>query len=156
MHPSNLVNYHTHTQLFFRVPSPHFLPCSAGLHPGSCHSNALNDFVHSLFLYIKIYLSIYSLPLVLFRTKTLWTRTLTALRTLLNNTIVSALFLAVDGTIVKYTLCLLRGWYGHTPPLPPWMSLLSGFLGAAGLLIERKSRQLELLYYVLPQVTCQL
>ncbi|XP_064397727.1 uncharacterized protein LOC135344449 isoform X2 [Halichondria panicea] len=139
-------------KLFFRVPSLHFLPCSAGLHPGSCNSYALTDFFHSLFLYIKIYLSIYSLPLVLFRTKSLWTHTITALRTLLNNTLVSALFLAVDGALVKYTLCLLRNGYGHAPPLPAWIALLSGFLGAAGLLIERHSRRLELLYYVLPQV----
>lgn len=141
-----------HLQLFFRIPSDRFLACSSGFHPGSCHTFALKDFLYSLFLYFKIYLAIYSLPLLLFRTKSIFTHTTDTLSTLLPNTLVSALFLAVDGTLVKYTLCLLRNWHGKAPPLPLWIAPLSGFLGAAGLLIERHSRRLELLYYVLPQV----
>ncbi len=89
---------------------------------------------------------------MLFRTKSLVTNTTVALSTLLTNSVVSALFLAVDGSLVKYSLCLFRNWYGQAPPLPPWIALLSGFFGVAGLLIERHSRRLELLYYVLPQV----
>ena len=140
-------------QSFFRDPSPNFLPCNAGLHPGSCHWFALTDFSQSLLLYVKIYLSIYSLPLLLFRSKSLFMHTAASLKNLLVNSFVSALFLAVDGSVVKYSLCLLRNLWGGAHPLPYLFTLVAGFLGVSGLLIERQSRRLELLYYVLPQVS---
>lgn len=139
-------------KLFFRNPSTQFLPCNAGLHSGPCHLFAIRDFFQSLVLYVKIYVSIYSLPLVLFRTKTLLTKTTESVLNLLLNTVVSALFLAVDGSVVKYCLCLFRNLWGGPHPLPYALSLVAGFLGVVGLLIERQSRRLELLYYVLPQV----
>ena len=139
-------------QVFFRTPQPHFLPCSSGIHEGPCLTFAIKDFFLSLFLYVKIYLSIYSLPLVLFRTKNLFTKTQHSLQTLLKNSIVSALFLSVDASIIKYALCVLRNVWGKPQPFPHVFSCLAGFLGVAGLLIERESRRLELFYYVLPQV----
>ena len=114
---------------------------------------ALSDFTQSLILYIKLYLSIYSLPLLLFKTKSLLVHTADALKNLLVNSFVSALFLAVDGSVVKYSLCLFRNLWGGAHPLPYVFSLVAGFLGVSGLLIERQSRRLELLYYVLPQVS---
>lgn len=70
----------------------------------------------------------------------------------MKNSIVSALFFAVDATVVKYGLCLLRNAWGKPPPVPHFLPFLAGLLGSFGLLIERQSRRVELLYYVLPQV----
>lgn len=123
------------------------------MHPGlSCHQCARIDFYKGFLLYLKIYLTIYSLPLVLFRTKNLINKTKQSVVTLLKNSIVSALFFAVDATIVKYGLCLLRNAWGKPPPAPHFLPFLAGLLGSLGLLIERQSRRIELLYYVLPQV----
>ena len=91
-------------------------------------------------------------PLVLFRTKNLINKTKQSVVTLLKNSIVSALFFAVDATVVKYGLCLLRNAWGKPPPVPHFLPFLAGLLGSLGLLIERQSRRVELLYYVLPQV----
>lgn len=148
-------NTHTYTytsQLYFRNPSPHFIPCSELMHQGSCHMCALNDFYNGCILYFKIYLTLYSLPLVLFRTSKLFKNTKESIVTLLQNASVSALFFAVDATVVKYGLCLLRNVWGRPPPVPYFIPLLAGLLGSLGLLIERESRRRELLYYVLPQV----
>lgn len=138
--------------MFFRSPQPHFLPCTAGIHEGSCHLFAIKDFLQSLSLYLKIYMSIYLLPLVLFRTKSLFTNTQATLQMLLKNSLVSSLFLAVDAGVIKYALCVLRNTWRKPQPFPHSFSCIAGFLGVVGLLIERESRRLELLYYVLPQV----
>lgn len=140
-------------QVYFRRPGSRLIPCTDLLHPGlSCHQCAHIDFYKGFLLYLKIYLTIYSLPLVLFRTKNLINKTKQSVVTLLKNSIVSALFFAVDATVVKYGLCLLRNAWGKPPPVPHFLSFLAGLLGSFGLLIERQSRRVELLYYVLPQV----
>ena len=72
--------------------------------------------------------------------------------TLLRNSFRSALFFAVDAAIVKYLLCVLRNVWGRSPPVPVAIPFLAGFSGVVGLLIERESRHIELLYYVIPQV----
>ena len=139
--------------MYFRRPSSQFIPCSDLMHPGlTCHQCARIDFYKGFLLYLKIYLTIYSLPLVLFRTKNLINKTKQSIITWLKNSAVSALFFAVDATVVKYALCLLRNAWGKPPPAPYFVSFLAGLLGSLGLLIERQSRRVELLYYVLPQV----
>ena len=143
-------------QVYFRCPSSQFIPCTDLMHPGlTCHQCARTDFYQGFLLYLKIYLTIYSLPLVLFRTKNLINKTKQSIVTLLKNSIVSALFFAVDATVVKYGLCLLRNAWGKPPPAPYFVPFLAGLLGSLGLLIERQSRRVELLYYVLPQVHCK-
>ena len=123
------------------------------MHPGlTCHQCARFDFYKGFLLYLKIYLTIYSLPLLLFKTNDLFSKTKDAIATLLKNSFVSALFFAVDATVVKYGLCLLRNAWGKPPPTPHLVSLLAGLMGSVGLLIERESRRVELVYYVLPQV----
>ena len=139
--------------MYFRRPHSQFIPCTDLMHPGlTCHQCARIDFYKGLLLYLKIYLTIYSLPLVLFRTKNLISKTKESAVTLLKNSVVSALFFAVDATVVKYGLCLLRNAWGNPPLAPYFVPLLAGFLGSLGILIERQSRRVELLYYVLPQV----
>ena len=123
------------------------------MHPGlSCHQCARLDFYKGFLLYLKIYLTIYSLPLVLFRTGDLFGKTKKSLTKLLQNSFQSALFFAVDATVTKYGICLLRNAWGNPPPTPHLVSLLAGLAGSLGILIERESRRVELLYYVLPQV----
>lgn len=139
-------------QIYFRRPHPHFIPCNALMHKGSCHLCALKDFYNGLLLYAKIYLTIYSMSLALFRTRNLVKKPKESLHYVLKNTCTSALFFAIDAMLVKYSLCLLRNAWGAPPPVPPFVPLVSGFVGVVGLLIERQSRRLELLYYVLPQV----
>ena len=128
------------------------------MHPGlTCHQCARLDFWKGFLLYLKIYLTIYSLPLLLLKTNHLVTKTKDSIIGLLKNSFVSALFFAVDATLVKYGLCLLRNAWGKPPPAPHLVSLLAGLMGSVGLLIERQSRRVELVYYVLPQVyTCAL
>ncbi len=123
------------------------------LHQGSCHAFALNDFYQCMVLYIKIHLTLYSLPLLLFRTSKLLVQPVEALQTLAQNTVVSSLFLAVTGAVIKYSLCLLRNAWARPPPVPLWIPAASGFAGVVGFLVERESRRLELLYYVIPQVS---
>ena len=73
-------------------------------------------------------------------------------RTLLSNSVRSALFFAVDASMVKYALCLLRNAWPYAHPVPVFIPFLAGMSGVLGLLIERQSRRVELMYYVLPQV----
>lgn len=142
-------------QVYFRRPSSRFIPCTDLMHPGlTCHQCAKLDFYKGFILYLKIYLTIYSLPLILFKTRNLFTRTKESIANLLKKSVQSALFFAVDATVVKYGLCLLRNSLGKPAPTPHFVPLLAGFLGSLGLLIERESRRVELLYYVLPQVGC--
>lgn len=139
-------------QAFYRQPSNEFLPCSSMLHQGPCYTFLVKDFFKGLVLYAKIYAVIYSLPLLLFKTNKLMTRPGVVLGTLVQNTMVSSLFLAATGFVMKLFLCTLRNAWGRPPPVPHWIPAVSGFAGVLGFLFERESRQLELLYYVLPQV----
>ena len=138
--------------MYCRRPHTEFIPCSAMLHHGSCHTFAIKDLFQGILLYTKIYLVLYSVPLLLLRTGRLLSQPMEALRTLVWNVGTSSLFLAISGTAMKYSLCLLRNAWGRPPPVPYWIPSLSGFIGTVGLLIERESRRLELLYYVVPQV----
>ena len=136
----------------FRQPSSTFIPCDTLLHSGPCHIFAQKNFYHCFLQYVKIYITLYSIPLLLFRTKTLLNTPRQALTGLLQNTCLSALFLAIDGIVIKYSMCLLRNVLGRPPPVPSVVPALAGFMAALGLLVERKPRRLELLYYVMPQV----
>lgn len=139
-------------QVFFRTTYPQFLPCSAGFHEGSCHIFAIKSFFESLLFGLKIYLGIYSVPLVLFKSNSLVTDTYKSLLNLLKNAFRSGMFLTVNLSLAKYALCVLRNIWRDPGVFPSFFAGLAGFVGVVGLLIERKSRRLELVYYVLPQV----
>jgi len=147
-----LSELHFIMQVYFRHPHPNFIPCNALMHEGSCLECAVKDFYGTFYLFLKVYLTVYSMPLLLFRTKRLFTAPKESLRTLIENTCVSSLFFAVDATLIKYGLCLLRNAWGRPPPTPALIPVLAGAMGVVGMLIERKSRRLEMLYYGLPQV----
>ena len=70
----------------------------------------------------------------------------------IKNVLNSTLFFAMDATIVKYLICLLRNLDGRPPPAPSYIPFLGGFVGGLCVLLERPSRQLELLYYSMAQV----
>ena len=142
-----------HTQLYYRQPSDHFISCNVLMHDGSCHTNALRLLCNGLLSSLKIYLPIYCIPLLLFKSKMLLTKPLETLGNLAKNTLFSALFLDVDMTISLYTLCLLRNIWGGPPPAPAAIPMIAGFVGGAvGLPFERRSRRIELLYYAMAQV----
>ena len=147
-----LSELHVIVQVYFRHPHPNFIPCNALMHEGSCLECAVKDFFGTFYLFLKVYLTVYSMPLLLFRTKRLFTAPKESLRTLIENTCVSSLFFAVDATLIKYGLCLLRNAWGRPPPTPALIPVLAGAMGVVGMLIERQSRRLEMLYYGLPQV----
>ena len=145
--------YYTEEKLttYFRQPGTEFISCNHLMHPGSCHGMAVYDFCSCLMLYLKIHSVLYTIPLILFRSKEFISKPFEAITRLFTNTAISSLFLAVDGIITKYTMCLFRNWDGRPPPAPSYISFVSGMLGAVGLLVERPSRQLELLYYTSAQ-----
>lgn len=139
-------------QVYFRDSSDHFITCQSYLHTGTCNQAAAKDFINGLQMYTKLYIVLYSIPLILFRTNSLLSSPYQSLKHLITNTAISALFFAIDATIAKYVICLLRNWFGGPSPASRSVSFIGGFMGALGFLIERPSRQIELVYYVLPQV----
>ena len=122
------------------------------MHEGTCHAWALTDCFNSLFMFFKLYLALYGIPTVLFKTKALIHSPVAALTSLLQNTCVSTLAFTMDATLVKYGLCLLRNAWGSPPPTSVLVPVLAGVMGLSGLLIERYSRRVEMVYYGLPQV----
>ena len=138
-------------QTYFRHPLPRPVSCAV-LHASSCHSAAAVDFRRGLWLYFKIYVTLYAIPAVIFKREKLLKEPLTSLRVLLTKSSRSALFFAVEASLIKYTFCLLRNALSRPPPVPGWIPFLSGLVGSLGLLIEHPSRLVELNYYVFPQV----
>ena len=140
-------------QLYYRQPSDQFIHCNVLMHDGSCRTNALRFLCSGMLSSLKIYLPIYCIPLLLFKSKMLLTKPLETLGNLAKNTLFSALFLDVDMTTSLYTLCLLRNIWGGPPPAPAAIPMIAGFVGGAvGLPFERRSRRIELLYYAMAQV----
>jgi len=86
-----LSELHVIMQVYFRHPHPNFIPCNALMHEGSCLECAVKDFYGTFYLFLKVYLTVYSMPLLLFRTKRLFTAPKESLRTLIENTCVSSL-----------------------------------------------------------------
>jgi len=104
-------------QVYFRRPHPNFIPCNALMHEGSCRECAVKDFYGTFYLFLKVYLTVYSMPLLLFRNKKLFTAPKKSLRTLIENTCVSSLFFAVDATLIKLD-CVCSGMPGAGLPPP--------------------------------------
>ena len=129
-----------------------FIPCNALLHQGSCHSHAWKDFVAGMWLYSKIYGALYSISLFVLSPMSLLDSPVRAVTHFLKKTLVSATFLTVNGTVVKYGICLLRNAWGGGPPILHFIPALVGIVGSWSILLERPSRQRELVYYVIPQV----
>jgi len=80
-----LSELHVIVQVYFRHPHPDFIPCNALMHEGSCLECAVKDFYGTFYLFLKVYLTVYSMPLLLFRTKRLFTAPKESLRTLIEN-----------------------------------------------------------------------
>ena len=139
--------------MYYRKPHTDFIPCNALMHEGTCHAWALRDCYNSLLLFFKLYLTLYSMPLLLFKTKSLLQSPVASLKPVLQNTCVSTLFFTIDATLVKYGLCLWRNAWGSPPPTSVLVPILAGLMGLCGVLIERHSRRLEMVYYGLPQAS---
>lgn len=146
--------YYTDQKLdmYFRRPGTEFLPCTHSMHPGSCHLMAAKDFKNCFSLYTRIYLVLYSIPLLVFKLKELRERPSTAFWRYVKNVLNSSLFFAIDSATVKYLLCLLRNWDKRPPPSPTYVPFFAGFIGGLSVILERPSRQLELLYYSTAQI----
>ena len=99
-----------HMQLYYRQPSDHFISCNVLMHDGSCHTNALRLLYSGLLSSLKLYLPIYCIPLLLFKSKMLLTKPLETLGNLAKNTLFSALFRDVDITTSFYTAEEYMGW----------------------------------------------
>lgn len=139
-------------EVYMRRYQADFIPCNALLHQGSCHAHAWKDFVAGMWLYSKIYGALYSISLFVLSPMSLLGSPVRAVTHFLKKTLVSATFLTVNGTVVKYGICLLRNAWGGGPPIPHFIPALVGIVGSWSILLERPSRQLELVYYVIPQV----
>lgn len=136
----------------FRSPGAHFVQCSPLLHAGSCHRTAITDLYRSALFFSKIYFLIYSLPLLLWKLQSLVHDPVTVIRYFLRNIAVSTAFFTVAATTVKYLVCLLRNWDHAPPPGPQYIPFVAGLVGSLAVLIERPNRQVELMYYAIPQV----
>ena len=138
--------------VYMRRPSADFIPCSALLHEASCHAHAWRDLVAGMSHYSKLYAGIYGLSLLVFNPTSLLASPVMSVTQLLKKTLVSSAFFALDGTIVKYGICLMRNMWRRGPPIPHFIPALAGIVGGLTILFERPSRRLELVYYVMPQV----
>ena len=54
-------------RMFYRQTGPSFLPCQPLMHGGTCHAHGAGDLFRGLWFFSKIYLTLYSIPLLLFR-----------------------------------------------------------------------------------------
>ena len=146
--------YYTDHKLdtYFRTKGPLFLPCSHSMHPGSCHLMAARDFKHCFSLYTRIYLVLYSIPLLVFRFTELRSRPVETVKKYLKNVFNSSLFFAIDSAVVKYVICLINSWLHIPPPLPAYSMFIAGVVGGFSIVLERPSRQLELVHYCTAQV----
>ena len=122
--------------LYFRELGLEFVPCSVLMHKGSCAPSAfLSLFLHWL-LYAKLYLVVYSIPLLLFRPKWVLSNPLTPVLIVAEKVGRSSLFFAIDATLFKYTMCVLRNLDHHPPPIAHYILALSSVIGSLGLFVE--------------------
>lgn len=139
-------------EVYMRRPCNDFIPCNALLHQGSCRAYAWKDFVAGLWFFSKIYGALYGLSLLLFNPVSLLATPARSVKQFLKKTLTSAVVFAVNGTVAKYGICVLRNAWGRGPPIPHFIPAVAGAAAGLSVLLERPSRQLELVYYVLPQV----
>ena len=137
---------------YFREPGPEFVPCNVLMHEGSCGSSAFFGFFRHWLLYLKLYAVLYSVPLLLFRPKLVLRNPPGSLVAVAKNVARSSLFFAVDATLFKYAMCVLRNWDQRPPPIAHYIPALSSVIGSLGIFVEQPSRRVELLYFILPQV----
>lgn len=139
-------------EMYMRRRQVDFIPCNALLHQGSCHIYAWKDFVAGMWLYSKMHGVMYSISLFVLSPTSLLGNPVRAVTQFLKKTLISATFLAVNGATVKYVVCLLRNAWGGGPPIPHLIPALAAIVGSSSVVLERPSRQLELVYYVMSQV----
>lgn len=139
-------------RLYFREPGSEFVPCSVLMHKGSCESSAFFGFFSHWFLYLKLYTVLYIIPLLLFRLKQVLSNPVGSLQIVGKGIVRSALYFAVDATLFKYAMCVLRNLNHRPPPIAHYIPVLSSIIGSLGILVEQPSRRIELLHFILPQI----
>ena len=130
---------------------PGVLPCSL-IHPeySGCWQRILGVTLHVFVSSFPMYFSLHFFPVLLFKTKELFTRTIASLRQTLRHAIRSASFMATFAFCVQTVLCSHRGlfrqgWLVKDTKAFYWFL---GVVTALAILIEKKSRRSELALYV--------
>jgi hypothetical protein len=116
-------------------------------HGDACHMSAAYFLVEGLKRAIPVYLPVYLIPLILFKSQVIVRHPIrTAFHTFVS-VMRSSTFLATYCTIAMHAICAINRITGRSHHLAvPVAGFLGGF---GGLLIERDSRQIELALYVL-------
>ena len=114
--------------------------------PDGCTRASLSFFFNALPRSAKVYLPVFTLPLLLFRARSLVDAPLATTRSWAKNVGQASVFLSAYCTFAWATVCALTK---HTPVRSPLLAASAGFVGGLAIFLERKSRRLELGLYML-------
>ncbi|XP_077999942.1 uncharacterized protein LOC144452671 [Glandiceps talaboti] len=139
-------------ETLYRIPGDKHIPCDPILHPGeSCIGHGIRELFVGWLPSSKVYIPIHLIPLI-FKYKAFLASPKEEILSFFIKMIRSTTFLVVTGTTMRTTMCILRNYVQPLPPpVPAYMALLCGFIGAfAGIQFEPVHRQGELTMYVAP------
>ncbi|KAI8903203.1 hypothetical protein EDD86DRAFT_215583 [Gorgonomyces haynaldii] len=127
-------------------------PC-AGLHPTEMSCVKYNlDLLKSVYLAITpVYLSLNSVPLLLFKPKAFLKDPLSSLKRIALSTLQSSTFLATFIVIFMSGVCVLRNARGDLPDNRFYYYLLGVLCSGSAIMLEKPSRRSELAMYVFPK-----
>lgn len=129
-------------------PSSPTLRCDV-LHPGQGHAaHMFSSLRRAVLRALPVYIPVYVLPLLVFRMRDILRTPGLSLYLTAFSIARSSLFLASCGTACWSSACLLTNYLHSTTS---FNALVAGWLGGATVLIEKKSRRIELALYVLAQ-----
>ena len=149
-HPTIDIAQQRRAQLGLPLLSPDSptLRCDV-IHPGQGHLVHTFAFLRrALFRALPVYVPVYVLPLLVFRMRDILRSPGRSLYLTAFSIARSSLFLASCGTACWSSGCLLTTYLHSTTS---FNALVAGWLGGATVLIEKKSRRIELSLYVLAQ-----
>ena len=119
------------------------------LHPGQSHVGHMLTFLkEGILRALPVYVPVYVLPLLVFRMKDIVRSPLRALSLTSLGIFRSSLFLSAYCTACWFTSCMVTTQLHSTSNVN---GLIAGWVGGCMVLIEKKSRRIELALYVLAQ-----
>eukprot|EP01084_Bolivina_argentea_P259777 438471_1 len=97
---------------------------------------------------IIMYIPVHCLPMVLFTPKKIIENPMQFIQRKSTNTIISALFVAVYGFNLRYSICGIRELFKRDPK---WLGLFAGCVSGLSIFIENSKRRPELMLYCIPR-----
>lgn len=127
------------------------VPCHL-LHPkeASCAIYNTSLWLRAYQKIIPVHLSLNAVPILVFKTKSLFTKPFKTLKQIIFGSLQSALFFASYITIFQSTVCLVRATRGDATD-HRYVYYLLGLCSGTSIFLEQKRKRVELAMYVAPK-----